>query len=145
MRGQQKKRGDPKIASQVQRSVLHSCRLAPSAVSTETAATTTTATGTIPATAAITVAAAFEPDGARAFLAVADRGPGIAVAEQARIFRKFARGGGARAGGLGLGLSIVQGFVAAQGGTVAYRDNPGGGAVFTIYLPHRTPQGEPAP
>jgi two-component system sensor histidine kinase KdpD len=71
--------------------------------------------------------------------------PGIAAAERERIFRKFARGGGARAGGLGLGLSIVQGFVAAQGGTVAYRDNPGGGAVFTIYLPHRIPQGAPTP
>ncbi len=98
-----------------------------------------------PAGTAITVTADIEPDGARAFLAVADRGPGIAAAERERIFRKFARGGGARAGGLGLGLSIVQGFVAAQGGTVAYRDNPGGGAVFTIYLPHRIPQGAPTP
>jgi two-component system sensor histidine kinase KdpD len=97
-----------------------------------------------PAGTAITVTAGLEPGAARAFLAVADRGPGIAAAEQERIFRKFARGGGARVGGLGLGLAIVQGFAAAQGGTVAYRDNPGGGAVFTIYLPHRTPQGEPA-
>ncbi len=98
-----------------------------------------------PVGTAITVTAGIEADGTRAFLAVADRGPGIGAAEQERLFRKFARGGGVRAGGLGLGLSIVQGFAAAQGGTVAYRDNAGGGAVFTIYLPHRTPQGEPAP
>jgi two-component system sensor histidine kinase KdpD len=94
---------------------------------------------TAPGTA-ITVAAGVEQGGARAFFAVADRGPGVAAPEQARLFRKFVRGTSARAGGLGLGLSIVQGFVAAQGGTVDYRDNPGGGAVFTIYLPHRTPQ-----
>jgi two-component system sensor histidine kinase KdpD len=98
-----------------------------------------------PAGTAIAISAGVEPDGARAFLAVADRGPGLGVVERERVFHKFVRGGGARVGGLGLGLSIVQGFAAAQGGTVDYRDNPGGGAVFTIYLPHRTPQGEAAP
>ena len=98
-----------------------------------------------PAGTAITVSAGIEPGGARVFLSVADRGPGIGAGEQERIFRKFSRGRGARAGGLGLGLSIVQGFAAAQGGTVTYRDNAAGGAVFTIYLPHHTPQAEPAP
>lgn len=98
-----------------------------------------------PAGTPIAVAAGLEPDGTRALLAVADRGPGVAAADKARLFRKFARGSGAPSGGLGLGLSIVQGFTAAQGGAVDCRDNPGGGAVFTIYLPHRIPQGRPAP
>jgi two-component system, OmpR family, sensor histidine kinase KdpD len=40
------------------------------------------------------------------------------------------------AGGLGLGLSIIRGFVTAQGGEVVAGENPGGGAVLTVYLPH---------
>ncbi|HLP08813.1 MAG TPA: ATP-binding protein, partial [Opitutaceae bacterium] len=98
-----------------------------------------------PAGTAVAIAAGVEPDGGRAFLAVADRGPGVAVEERERIFRKFLRGESARTGGLGLGLSIVRGFTVAQGGAVDCRENPGGGAVFTIYLPHRTPQGAPEP
>ena len=65
---------------------------------------------------------------------VSDRGPGLPEGMRERIFRKFERGE-ARAGGLGLGLSIVRGFVAAQGGEVAADANPGGGARFAIYLP----------
>jgi two-component system sensor histidine kinase KdpD len=57
-----------------------------------------------------------------------------------RLFQKFQRGDAARAGGLGLGLSIIRGFVAAQGGEVVAGENPGGGAVFTVYLPF-TPHG----
>ena len=75
---------------------------------------------------------------------MADRGPGFPLAMRERLFQKFERGDAARAGGLGLGLSIVRGFVVAQGGEIVVGENPGGGAVFTIYLPHRPPQPEPA-
>jgi len=75
---------------------------------------------------------------------VADRGPGFPSAMSERLFKKFERGDAARAGGLGLGLSIVRGFIAAQRGEVVVGANPGGGAVFTIYLPHTTPQTPPA-
>jgi two-component system sensor histidine kinase KdpD len=75
---------------------------------------------------------------------VADRGPGFPLAMRERLFKKFERGDAVRAGGLGLGLSIVRGFVAAQGGEIVVGANPGGGAVFTIYLPHATPQTPPA-
>ena len=61
-----------------------------------------------------------------------------------RLFKKFERGDAARAGGLGLGLSIVRGFIVAQGGDIVVGENPGGGAVFTIYLPHAAPQAAPA-
>jgi two-component system sensor histidine kinase KdpD len=74
---------------------------------------------------------------------VADRGPGFSPAMKARLFKKFARGVEARSGGLGLGLSIVRGFVGAQGGDVIIGENDGGGARITIYLPHR--QSEAAP
>ena len=62
-----------------------------------------------------------------------------------RLFKKFARGDAAQAGGLGLGLSIVRGFVVAQGGDIVVGENPGGGAVFTIYLPHSNPDSESSP
>jgi two-component system, OmpR family, sensor histidine kinase KdpD len=77
-------------------------------------------------------------DGARAkvFFTVADRGPGLPATMQDRLFKKFQRGDAARAGGLGLGLSIIRGFVVAQGGDVVAGENPGGGAVFTVYLPY---------
>ncbi len=97
-----------------------------------------------PAGSPVRVAAGFEPGGARVVFAVADRGPGVPAELRARLFRKFARGESAQAGGLGLGLAIVRGFVAAQGGDVAVGDAPGGGAVFTIYLPHVAPQSPPA-
>jgi two-component system sensor histidine kinase KdpD len=84
----------------------------------------------------ILVAAGLEAGGRRAFLTVSDRGPGLPPALRGRLTMKFARGDAARAGGLGLGLSIVRGFVAAQGGEFVADENPGGGARFTIYLPH---------
>jgi two-component system sensor histidine kinase KdpD len=88
--------------------------------------------------------AGIERGGSRAFFTVADRGPGFPLAMRERLFKKFERGDAARAGGLGLGLSIVRGFVVAQGGDIVVGENPGGGAVFTIYLPHAAPQTAPA-
>ncbi|HWA08108.1 MAG TPA: sensor histidine kinase KdpD [Opitutaceae bacterium] len=76
----------------------------------------------------------------RLFFTVADRGPGLPPAMRDRLFQKFQRGDAARAGGLGLGLSIIRGFVTAQGGEIVVGENPGGGAVFTVYLPV-TPHG----
>jgi len=80
-------------------------------------------------------------------LIVADRGPGIAPAAIPRIFDKFYRAPGAPAGGAGLGLSVVKGFVEAQGGRVTAENRADGGAVFTIRLPleqahpaHENPQ-----
>ena len=92
---------------------------------------------------AISVTAGLTPDGRRAFFTVADQGPGLPLAQRALLFRKFERGKGARAGGLGLGLSIVRGFVTAQGGDVAFDGDTYQGAAFTIYLPHSAPQPEP--
>jgi two-component system sensor histidine kinase KdpD len=73
----------------------------------------------------------------RIYFTVADQGPGLPPAMRERLFQKFQRGDAAKAGGLGLGLSIIRGFVTAQGGDVVAGENPGGGAVFTVYLPYR--------
>ena len=96
-----------------------------------------------PAGTPVFVTAGVERGGSRAFFTVADRGPGFPLEMRERLFKKFERGDAARAGGLGLGLSIVRGFVAAQGGEIVVGENPGGGAVFTIYLPHAAPQTPP--
>ncbi|MDO8543246.1 MAG: sensor histidine kinase KdpD [Opitutaceae bacterium] len=89
-----------------------------------------------PAQTPVFFAAGVEGARQRVFFTVADRGPGLPATMRDRLFKKFQRGDAARAGGLGLGLSIISGFVAAQGGEVVAGENPGGGAVFTVYLPH---------
>lgn len=70
-------------------------------------------------------------------ICVADRGPGIPAESLPRIFEKFFRAPHAPTGGSGLGLTIVKGFIEAHGGTVNVDNRPGGGAVFTLYLPQR--------
>jgi two-component system sensor histidine kinase KdpD len=89
----------------------------------------------------IFLAAGVDGPRQRVFFTVADRGPGLPPQMRDALFKKFQRGDAARAGGLGLGLSIIRGFVVAQGGEVVAGENPGGGAVFTVYLPHQ-PHGE---
>lgn len=79
-------------------------------------------------------------------LSIADEGPGIPVADRARIFEPFARLPGVRrdrAGGTGLGLAIARRLVAAHDGTIAALDGPAGGAQFTVTLPAAasTPRG----
>ena len=86
-------------------------------------------------------------DATWATIAVRDYGPGIPPAEQARIFREFYRAPEAyRAGveGTGLGLALVKRHVEALGGTVAVSSTVGEGATFTIRLPRRTGEEEPA-
>jgi two-component system sensor histidine kinase KdpD len=84
----------------------------------------------------IFLAAGIDRAKSRIYFTVADRGPGLPPAMRERLFQKFQRGDAARAGGLGLGLSIIRGFVTAQGGDVVAGENPGGGAVLTVYLPY---------
>jgi len=71
-------------------------------------------------------------------VSVSDRGPGLPPDATERVFEKFYRGEGRRAGGLGLGLSIARGFVEAHGGTLTVENRDGGGARFLISLPVRT-------
>jgi two-component system sensor histidine kinase KdpD len=89
-----------------------------------------------PAGTEIFLAAGLDRAKSRIYFTVADRGPGLPAAMRERLFQKFQRGDAAKAGGLGLGLSIIRGFVTAQGGDVVAGENPGGGAVLTVYLPY---------
>lgn len=65
---------------------------------------------------------------------VADRGPGIAKEDRARILEPFERGDIADSG-TGLGLAICNAIVVAHGGRMWISDNPQGGAAFTFELP----------
>ena len=72
-------------------------------------------------------------------ITVADRGLGIPVAEQERIFERFYRVDSARSrstGGTGLGLAIVKHICANHGGSVTVWSREGEGSTFTIRLPH---------
>jgi two-component system sensor histidine kinase KdpD len=75
--------------------------------------------------------------GTRLVVRVVDRGPGVPVGEQERIFTPFYRGEGAAATatGSGLGLAIVRGFVEANGGSVRVESLPGQGASFVVEFP----------
>ncbi|MCC7120333.1 MAG: HAMP domain-containing protein [Gammaproteobacteria bacterium] len=63
---------------------------------------------------------------------VDDDGPGIAPARREEILEPFVSD---RAGGIGLGLSIVREIVALHRGRLVIADSPLGGARFTLWLP----------
>ena len=66
---------------------------------------------------------------------IADRGQGIPVGEEVRIFDKFYRAKPAREGGVGLGLTICRGIIEAHGGRIWAENRSGGGAVFRFAIP----------
>ena len=67
-----------------------------------------------------------------AVLEVADSGPGIPPAERQRILEPFVSH---RAGGIGLGLAVVQDIVQRHRGTLVIGESGLGGASFTLTLP----------
>ncbi len=70
-------------------------------------------------------------------LAVADSGPGLDAAQQARLFNAFDRLGAERGPvqGTGLGLALSRQLAHAMGGEIAVRSAPGQGSTFTLLLP----------
>ncbi len=70
-------------------------------------------------------------------IAVRDRGMGIKAHEQQRVFERSYRGADAalQRFGTGLGLTIAQGLVAAEGGRIWATNHPEGGAIVTIVVP----------
>jgi signal transduction histidine kinase len=69
---------------------------------------------------------------------VTDRGIGLSRSAAKKVFKRFYqvdRRLSREAGGVGLGLSIVQFIVHAHGGTVGVRSQPGQGSTFTVTIP----------
>ena len=75
-------------------------------------------------------------DAPRVVICVTDRGPGVPEAMRARIFEPFFRlpGHAEQAGGVGLGLSLVQQIAQRHGGSVRCEPRPGGGSCFVLEL-----------
>jgi CheY-like chemotaxis protein len=93
----------------------------------------------------VTLTTRYDPAQHRITLAVADTGPGIPPALQARIFEPFftTKPPGM---GTGLGLPLCRGIVEAHGGTLEVTSAPGHGATFCITLPvGAIPAPPPAP
>ncbi|MEO8155154.1 MAG: response regulator [Rhizobacter sp.] len=71
---------------------------------------------------------------------VADSGPGISKADQARVFEAFTQGDSTRTrrhGGTGLGLAISSQLVAMMGGKLQLESTEGEGSRFWFALPMR--------
>ena len=97
-----------------------------------------------------TVTVVAREDALATTIVVSDTGPGIAPDDLPRIFDRFYRGATEGAGvadqvasndnvrqpaGFGIGLSLAQALVSAQGGTLRASNNPIGGARFEIAFP----------
>jgi signal transduction histidine kinase len=71
-------------------------------------------------------------------IAVRDTGPGIATADQAKIFEEFQQADTSitrKKGGTGLGLAIAKRIVEMHGGRIAVESSPGQGSTFAFTLP----------
>ena len=70
-------------------------------------------------------------------VSVSDTGPGIAPADQERIFEEFQQTdvGAERHEGTGLGLALSKSLVELHGGRIWVESEPGNGSTFTFTLP----------
>jgi signal transduction histidine kinase len=78
-----------------------------------------------------------ERRGAQVLVKVSDRGPGVPPALRERVFEAFYRmpGHAERAGGVGLGLSLVKQIAERHGGSIRCEARDGGGSCFVLSLP----------
>jgi len=70
-------------------------------------------------------------------LRVTDHGPGIPAEAAAQLFEPFFT---TKADGLGLGLNLCRTIVESHRGHLSFEHRPGGGAIFTVQLPHEPPR-----
>ncbi len=68
-------------------------------------------------------------------LTIHDSGPGFDREELPHIFERFYRGKASGATGYGIGLALSRTIITRQGGTLAARNHPQGGALFVLRFP----------
>ncbi len=76
----------------------------------------------------------------RFLVSVSDTGPGIAPADQAKIFEEFHQADSSstrKKGGTGLGLAIAKRIIELHGGRIWVESNPGKGSTFRFTVPVR--------
>ena len=84
-----------------------------------------------------------EGDKDEARIIISDNGPGIAPADQPKVFDRFHRtvdGRAAEAAAIGLGLPLAKQFVEAHGGSIELDSQLGEGTSVTISLPRTIEQ-----
>lgn len=89
-----------------------------------------------PANTLVAISASISPEN-HLVLVISDNGLGFPEKEIPFVFDKFYRLSSST-GGTGLGLSIAKGFCEAHNGRITLKNNPRGGACFTIELPAET-------
>lgn len=78
----------------------------------------------------------IRPEGRQAICVLRDRGVGIPIEDQERLFQAFHRGANVReVPGTGLGLTIVKRCVELHGGTLDLESRLGQGTTVTVSLP----------
>ena len=70
----------------------------------------------------------------RVFVAVQDRGPGIASDDLVHVTERFYRGRGVSSGGSGLGLAIARQLAEKWGGTLRVESVGGAGTRVEVHL-----------
>ena len=86
----------------------------------------------------VNVVAKANEEHTEAVISVLDRGKGIAIGEQNRIFERFYRGSNQNehsGDGNGLGLSIVKHVALTHHGSASVWSSPGQGSTFALVLP----------
>jgi signal transduction histidine kinase len=81
-----------------------------------------------------TIAVIAERREAMVSVTIADEGPGIAEADQERIFERYERADTSPEGS-GLGLAIARRLARSMNGDIELKSTPGEGARFTLVLP----------
>ncbi|WP_347987012.1 sensor histidine kinase KdpD [Methylomonas sp. AM2-LC] len=87
-----------------------------------------------PAESALDISAESSPEEVK--ITVADRGPGIPIGQELRLFEKFYQTRHETAqSGVGLGLAICQAIIKVHGGRIYAQNRIGGGAEFIFVIP----------
>ncbi|MBC7873412.1 MAG: HAMP domain-containing protein [Ferruginibacter sp.] len=82
-----------------------------------------------------TIVVSIKKSGSNVEFSVSDQGPGIPSEYSAKVFERFFKVPGSKAGGTGLGLAISKELIEAEGGQIWVKSEIGSGSIFGFTLP----------